>query len=309
MLPILTLLVMAQAYPTRPVRILVGFSAGGTTDIAARVISQWLSARLGQQFIVENRPGASTNLATEAVVRSPADGYTLLAVTTTNTINAALYKNLSFDFIRDITMVAGIVRSPLVLEVDPSLPVRNVSEFIAYVKANPGKLSMASFGTATISHVTGELFKITAGIEMVHVPYRGSAPMVVDLLGGQVKVAFDNLPASIEHIRAGKLRALAVTTKTRSQALLDTPAMAEFLEGFEASAWVAIGAPARTPPDIIDKLNKEINAALADPALRARIADLGGMVFSSSPRDLERFVQDQIEERANVIRAANIKPE
>jgi tripartite-type tricarboxylate transporter receptor subunit TctC len=206
-------------------------------------------------------------------------------------------------------MVAGIVRSPLVLEVDPSLPVRNVSEFIAYVKANPGKLSMASFGTATISHVTGELFKITAGIEMVHVPYRGSAPMVVDLLGGQVKVAFDNLPASIEHIRAGKLRALAVTTKTRSQALLDTPAMAEFLEGFEASAWVAIGAPARTPPDIIDKLNKEINAALADPALRARIADLGGMVFSSSPRDLERFVQDQIEERANVIRAANIKPE
>ena len=308
-LPAVPRLAFAQAYPARPVRIIVGFSAGGTTDIAARVIAQWLSQRLGQQFIVENRPGAAANIATEAVVRSPADGYTLLAATSTNTVNSALYENLSFNFIRDITMVAGIVRSPLVLEVHPAVPAQTVPEFIAYVKANPGSISMASFGTGSVSHLTGELFKIAAGIEMIHVPYRGSAPMVTDLLGGQVRAAFDNLPASIEHIRAGELRALAVTTKTRSQALPGIPAMDEFLQGFETSAWAGIGAPKKTPPEIIDKLNKEINAGLADAAVRDRLANLGGMVFAGSPGDLAKFVMEQTEERARIVRAANIKPD
>jgi tripartite-type tricarboxylate transporter receptor subunit TctC len=301
--------VMAQAYPTRPVRIIVGFPAGGTTDIAARVIAQVLSERFGQQFIVENRPGFAANLAAEAVVRAPADGYTLLAASSTNTINSALYPNLSFTFVQDITMVAGIVRSPLVLEVHPGVPARTVLEFIAYVKANPGKITMASFGTGTVSHVTGELFKIAAGIEMVHVPYRGSAPMVTDLLGGQIAAAFDNLPASIEHIRAGKLRPLAITTKVRSPALPDTPTMGEFLPGFEASAWAGIGAPKKTPSEIIGRLNREINAGLADPAIQARLANLGGMPFISSPADLAKFVTEQTEERARIVRAANIQPE
>jgi tripartite-type tricarboxylate transporter receptor subunit TctC len=308
-LPAVPRLAWAQAYPTRPVRIIVGFPAGGTTDVAARIIAQWLSESLGQQFIVENRPGAAANTAAEAVVRSPADGYTLLAASSTNTINAALYKNLSFDFVHDITMVAGIVRSPLVLEVHPAVPAKTVLEFIAYVKANPGKISMASFGTGTISHVTGELFKIAAGIEMVHVPYRGSAPMVTDLLGGQVEAAFDNLPASIEHIRAGKLRPLAITTRTRSQVLPGIPTMGEFLQGFEVSAWTGIGAPRNTPPEIIDKLNREINAGLANPTIKARLANLGGMEFIGSPADLAKFVIEQTEERARIVRAANIKPE
>jgi tripartite-type tricarboxylate transporter receptor subunit TctC len=299
----------AQAYPSRPVHIVVGWPAGGTTDIAARLIGQWLSDRLGQSFIVENRSGASSNIATEAVVRAPADGYTLLAATSTNALNAALYKNLSFNFIRDITMVAGIVRSPLVLEVHPAVPVNTVPELIAYAKANPGKISLASFGTGSISQVAGELFKITAGINMVHVPYRGSAPLVTDLLGGQVQAAFDNLPASIEHIRAGKLRALAVTTAARSQALPNVPTLSEFLPGFEVSAWVGIGVPKSTPPEIVDKLNREINAALADPAITARLADLGGMGFPGSPADLAKFVADQTEERAKIIQAANIKLE
>jgi tripartite-type tricarboxylate transporter receptor subunit TctC len=306
---ILTHLVMAQAYPTRPVRIIVGFPAGGTTDIAARIIAQWLSERLAQQFIVENRPGAAANIAAEAVVRSPADGYTLLAASSTNTINSALYENLSFNFVNDIAMVAGIVRSPLVLEVHPAVPPRTLLEFIAYVKANPGKFTMASFGTGTISHMAGELFKIAAGIEMTHVPYRGSAPMVTDLLGGQVTAAFDNLPASIEHIRAGKLRPLAITTKTRSEVLPDTPTVGEFLRGFEASAWAGIGAPKKTPPEIIDRLNREINAGLADPAIRVRLANLGGMPFIALPADLAKFVTEQTEERARIVRAANMKPD
>jgi tripartite-type tricarboxylate transporter receptor subunit TctC len=300
---------MAQAYPTRPVRIIVGFPAGGTTDIAARIIAQWLSERLAQQFIVENRPGAAANIAAEAVVRSPADGYTLLAASSTNTINSALYENLSFNFVNDIAMVAGIVRSPLVLEVHPAVPPRTLLEFIAYVKANPGKFTMASFGTGTISHMAGELFKIAAGIEMTHVPYRGSAPMVTDLLGGQVTAAFDNLPASIEHIRAGKLRPLAITTKTRSEVLPDTPTVGEFLRGFEASAWAGIGAPKKTPPEIIDRLNREINAGLADPAIRVRLANLGGMPFIALPADLAKFVTEQTEERARIVRAANMKPD
>lgn len=301
--------VTAQAYPMRPVRIIVGFPAGGTTDIAARTIAQSLSERLGQQFIVENRPGAAGNIATEAVVRSPADGYTLLAAASGNVINPALYENLSFNFLTDIIMVAGIVRSPLVLEVHPTVPAGTVPEFIAYAKANPGKISMASFGAGSVSHIAGELFKMTSGLEMVHVPYRGSAPMVAGLLGGQVTAAFDNLPASIEQIRAGKLRALAVTTKARSEMLPDVPTMSEFLRGFEVSAWTGIGAPQKTPLQIVDRLNSEINAALVEPRIKAQLAHLGGEAFISSPGDLAIFVKEQAEERSRIIRAANIKPE
>jgi tripartite-type tricarboxylate transporter receptor subunit TctC len=299
----------AQTYPTRSVNIQVGFPPGGPTDIAARMIGQWLSNRLGQPFIIENRPGAATNIATEAVVRSPPDGYTLLAAVSTNTINPAFYTKLSFNFIRDIAMVAGIHRSPLVLEVNPSVPVTSVPELIAYAKANPGKISLASFGSGTISHVAGELFKMTAGVEMLHVPYRGAAPMVTDLLGGQVKAAVDNLPASLEYIRAGKLRALAVTTTTRSPTLPDIPTLGEFQPGFNANAWVAIGAPKNTPIAIIEKLNEAINAGLADPKIIARTADLGATVFVSSPDDLDKLVVEQTEKWGKVIRAANIKLE
>ncbi|KGT76053.1 MFS transporter [Bradyrhizobium japonicum] len=308
-LPFSTRLAKTQAYPTRPVRIVVGFPAGGNTDIAARIVAQWLSERFGQQFIVENRPGAAANIATEAVVHSSADGYTLLATSSTNTINAALYKDLKFNFLNDIVMVAGIARSPLVLEVHPSLPARTVPEFIAQVKANPGKINLASFGTGTVSHVTGELFKIAAGINMVHVPYRGSAPMVTDLLGGHVTAAFDNLPASIEYIRAGGLRALAVTTKSRSEALPDIPTMDEYLPGFEISAWAGIGAPKNTPPAIVDTLNREINLGLADPVIKERLANLGAAPFISTPAELANFVMEQTEERARIVQAAKIKPE
>ena len=299
----------AQAYPTHPVTIMVGFAPGGPTDIAARMIAQWLSDRLGQAFIVENRPGAATNIATEAVVRAAPDGYTLLAAVSTNTMNPALYTKLSFNFIRDIAMVAGIHRSPLVLEVHPSVPVHSVPELIAYSKANPGKISLASFGVGTISHVAGELFKMTASIEMLHVPYRGSAPMVTDLLAGQVNAAVDNLPASVEHIKAGRLRALAVTTATRSPALPDVPVLAEFQPGFEASAWIGIGAPRNTPPEVIQKLNSEINAGLADPRIKARIADFAATVFTGSPAELDQLVVNATEKWGKVIRAANIKLE
>jgi len=308
-LPTISRIVCAQPYPSRPVHILVGFAPGGPTDIAARLIGQWLSDRLGQPFIVENRPGAATNIATEAVVRSPPDGYTLLAAVSSNTMNPALYTNLGFNFIRDIAMVAGIHRSPLVLEVHPSVPVTSVPELITYVKANPGKISLASFGSGTISQVAGELFKMTAGIEMVHVPYRGSAPMVTDLLGGQVQAAVDNLPASIEHIRMSKLRALAVMSATRWHALPEIPTLAEFQPGFEASAWVGIGAPRNTPVEVVDKLNKEINAGLADPKIAARLADLGATAFTGSPAELDKIVVEQTEKWGKVIRTANIKAE
>jgi tripartite-type tricarboxylate transporter receptor subunit TctC len=308
-LPALPNAVRAETYPSRPVRIVVGFPSGGPTDIGARLIGQWLAERLGQPFVIENRPGAATNIATEAVAHAAPDGYTLLAAVGTNTINPALYSNLSFNFIRDIAMVAGIFRSPLVLEVIPSVPVKSVPELIAYAKANPGKVTLASFGTATVSHVSGELFKMTAGIDMVHVPYRGSAPMVTDLLGGQVQAAFDNLPASLEHIRAGKLRALAVTTATRSPALPDIPTLAEFQPGFEASAWNALAAPKNTPAEIIDKLSKAIDAALADPKIAARIAEMGATPFVASPAELDKLVVEQTEKWGKVIRAANIKAE
>ena len=308
-LPALPRAAPAQAWPSRPLRLVVGFPAGGTTDIAARLIGQWLSDRLGQPVVIENRPGAGANLAAETVVRAPPDGYTLLAATSSNVINTTFYQKLSFNFVRDIAMVAGVTRSPLVLEVHPSLPVKSVPELIAHAKANPGKIALASFGTGTTSHVAGELFKMTAGVDLFHVPYRGSAPLVTDLLSGLVQAAFDNLPASIEHIRAGKLRALAVGTAERSPALPDVPTVAEFLPGFEASAWVAVAAPKATPAEIVERLNREINAGLADPKIKARLAELGGTVFVGTPADFDRLVAEQTEKWGKVIRAANIKAE
>ncbi len=296
-----------QAYPTRPVRWIVGFPAGGTTDIVARLIGQWLSERLGQTFVIENRPGAATNLATEAVVMAPADGYTLLHVTTSNAINATLYERLNYNFLQDITMVAGLIRSPLVLEVHPTVPVNTVPELIAYAKANPGKLSMASFGTGTISHMAAELFKMVTGADTLHVPYRGSAPMLIDLLGGQVHAAFDNLPASIEHIRSGKLRPLAVTTTMRSQVLPELPTVGEFLPGFEADAWSAVGAPKNTPAEIVETLNKEINMGLADPKIKARLVDLGAAALVGSAADFSKYVAEETKKWGKVIRAANLK--
>jgi tripartite-type tricarboxylate transporter receptor subunit TctC len=308
-LPGLSCIARAQAYPSRPVRLLVGFAAGGTTDIAARLIAQWLTERLGQPVVVENRPGASANLAAEAVVRSPPDGYTLLAVTSSNTVNATFFDKLSFSIVGDIAMVSGVVRSPLVLEVHPSVAANSVPELIALAKANPGKITLASFGTGSTSHVAGELFKLTTGVSMQHVPYRGSAPLVTDLLSGQVQSAFDNLPASIEQIRSGKLRALAVTTATRSDQLPHVPTLGEFLPGFEASAFVAIGAPKNTPTEIIGRLNHEVNAGLADPKIKARLAELGGTAFAGSPADFSKLIAEETEKWGKVIRAANIKPE
>jgi tripartite-type tricarboxylate transporter receptor subunit TctC len=308
-LPAVPRFAWAQTYPTRPVRIIVGFPAGGAGDTLARLIGQWLQERLGQPFIVENRPGAGGNIATEAVVRAPADGYTLLLVVSANAINAALYDKLNFNFVRDIAPVAGTTRSPLVLEVHPTFPTNTVTEFVSFAKANPGKISLASYGTATVSHLAGELFKAMAGVNMLHVPYRGSAPMLTDLLGGQVPASFDNLAASIEYVKLGKLRALAVTSATRSDKLPDVPALHEFLPGFEASAWGGVGAAKNTPAEIIDRLNKEINAALADPKIKSRIADLGSSVAPGSPADFGKFVAEETEKWAKVILAANIKAE
>jgi tripartite-type tricarboxylate transporter receptor subunit TctC len=299
----------AQSYPVRTVRIIVGFPAGGTTDIGARLIAQWLSERHGQQFIVENRPGAGTHLATEAVARASADGYTLLMATASNAINATLYDRLSYNFIHDIVPVAGVIRSPFVLEVHPAIPVKTVRELIAYAKSSSARITMASFGTGTSSHLTGELFKMMTGVEMLHVPYRGSAPMLIDLLSGQVQVAFDNLPASIEHIRSGKLRPLAVTTATRSEALSNVPALGETVPGFESSAWIGVAAPKGTPAEIINNLNKEVNAALADPKIKARFAELSGVVLGGTPTDFGKHIAEETEKWGKVIRSANIKPE
>jgi tripartite-type tricarboxylate transporter receptor subunit TctC len=299
----------AQDYPTRPVRILIGFPAGGTTDIVARLIGQWLSERLGQQFIIENRPGANTTLAVEAVARAPADGYTLCTVSTSNVLNSALYPQLTFDTDRDLAMIAGLNSSPLVLEVHPAVPVNSVPGLIAYAKANPGRISMASFGTGSISHVAGELFEAAAGIDMLHVPYRGSAPMLIDLLAGHVQAAFDNLPASIEHIRAGKLRALAVTTTTRSQTLPHVPSLSEIFPGYEAIAYLGLGAPKSTPAEIVNKLNQEINAGLADGKIRARLAELGGTPFVFSPAEFRNFIAAETGKWVKVIRDAKIRAE
>jgi tripartite-type tricarboxylate transporter receptor subunit TctC len=298
----------AQAYPTRPVRILVGFPAGGTSDIVGRLLGQWLSERLGQQFIVENRPGASANLATEAVAKAAADGYTLLLIGGVNTINATLFDKLNFDFLRDIAPVAGVFETPLVVEVNPSVPVQTIPELIAYAKANPGKLNLATPGIGTPPHVAGELFKLMAGVDMVHVPYRGTGPMLTDLIAGQVQVAFDPLPASIQHIRAGKLRALAVTTVSHSEALPGIPSASESVPGYVASNWYGFAAPKNTPSEIVGKLNAEINAALADPKMKARLVELGGTPFAGSPADFAKFVADDTAKWATVIHAANIKP-
>jgi tripartite-type tricarboxylate transporter receptor subunit TctC len=308
-LPVIPRIAWAQAYPARPVRIIVPIAPAGSADIVARLIGQWLSERLGQQFVIDNRPGSGGNIGTEAVVRAPADGYTLLVVGAWNAINATLYENLKFSFIRDITPVAGVARYSNVMVLHPSFPAKTVPEFIAYAKANPGKISMASAGNGTPSHVSGELFKMMAGINMVHVPYRGGGPALTDLLGGQVQVMFPTTVSSIEYIRAGRLRALAVNSATRSDALLDVPTVGEFLPGYEASGWSGIGAPKNTPAKIVDKLNTEINVALADPNMKARLADLGGEVLALSPADFGNLIADETEKWGKVIRAANIKPE
>jgi tripartite-type tricarboxylate transporter receptor subunit TctC len=307
-LPAMSRIARAQAYPTKPVRMVVGNAAGGAPDIFARLIGQWLSDRLGQPFLVENRPGAATNIATEAVVRAPPDGYTLLLITTTGAINATVYDKLNFNFIRDIAPVASVVRLPLIMLVHPSVPVKTVPEFIAYAKANPGKISMASTGIGSTTHMSGELFKMMAGVDMVHVPYRGGTAVVADLIGGQVQVLFVGTE-TIEHVRSGKLRALAVTTATRINLLPDIPTVGEFLPGFETSAWFGVGAPKATPADIIEKLNHEINAALADPKVKARFADLGGTAIAGSPAAFQKLIADETEKWGKVVRAANIKPE
>jgi tripartite-type tricarboxylate transporter receptor subunit TctC len=299
----------AQGYPTKPVRWIVPFPPGGGTDIVARLIGHWLSERLGQPFIIENRPGAGTNIGTEAVVRAAPDGYTLLLVASVNAINATLYDKLSFNFIRDIAPIASIIRQPLIMLVNPSLPVKTVSEFIAYAKANPGKINMASAGNGTSQHVAGELFKIMAGIDMVHVPYRGTAPALTDLLGGRVQVYFATPGPSMEYVRVGKLRALAVTTAARSETLPDLPTVGDFLPGFEATLVYGLGAPKNTPAEVVDKLNKEVNAALANPKIKARLADLDGMVLTLSPADFGKFIADETEKWGKVLRAVNIKPE
>ena len=282
---------------------------GGAADISARLMGQWLSERLGQPFIIENRPGAGGNIGTEVVVNSPADGYTLLLAGSFNAINATLYDKLNFNFIRDIAPVAGIMRNPLVMVVNPSVPARTVAEFIAYAKANPGKLNMGSAGNGSPQHMAGELFKMMAGVDMVHVPYRGSAAMLTDLLRGELHVAFDPMLSSIEHIRAGKLRALAVTTATRSEALPDIPTVGESVPGYESFGWVGIGVPRTTPIEIIEKLNREINAGLADAKIKARLAELGGTPLAGSPADFAKLIAEQTERWAKVIRAANIKPD
>jgi tripartite-type tricarboxylate transporter receptor subunit TctC len=308
-LPALSRFAWAQAYPTRPVRIIVGLPAGGGADITARLMGQWLSERLRQQFLIENRPGAGTNVGTEAVVRAAPDGYTLLLVLPPNAINATLYEKLNFDFIRDIVPVAGIMRTPLVMEVNPSFPAKTVAEFVAYAKANPGKINMASAGIGTSGHVAGELFKMMTGINMLHVPYRGGAPAITDLLGGQVQVLFDPVASSTENIKTGKLRALAVTSTTRLEAFPDIPTVGDAVPGYEASAFFGVGAPRGTPSEIVDTLNKQVNAALADPKMKARLADLGGLMLSGSPADFGKLIAAETEKWAKVVKFVGIKVE
>jgi tripartite-type tricarboxylate transporter receptor subunit TctC len=297
----------SQSYPTRPVRIIVPFAPAGSTDIVARLIGQWLSERLGQQFVVENRPGAGTNIGTEAVVTAPADGYTLLLAGPANVISMALYDKLNFNFTRDIAPIASIVRFPFVMEVHPSVPTKTLAEFMAYTKANPGKVNMASAGTGSGSHLTGELFKMMTGLNILHVPYRGSGPALIDLIGGQVQVMFDGVPASIDHIRGGRLRALAVTGATRSDVLPDIPTVGDFVPGYEASFVFGIGAPRNTPVEIVDKLNQAINAGLADPKIRARLADMGGAVLAGSPAEFSKLLADETEKWAKVVKFSGAK--
>ncbi len=306
-LPSTSRMAQAQSYPTRPVRIIVGFPASGVADILARLIGQWLSERLGQPFVIEDRPGAGTNIATEAVAQAAPDGYTLLLVTTSNAINATAYENLRFNFMRDIAPIAGVIRVPNVMEVNPSVPVNTVPEFIAYAKAHPGKINVASSGNATTPHVAAELFKMMAGIDMLHVPYRDNP--LPDLLGGQVQLYFGPISSSLGYIRTGNLRALAVTTATRSDLLPDLPTVGEFLPGYEASSWEGFGAPKKTPSEIIDRLNREINAGLADLNFKAKIANLGGMSLGGSPADFDKLIADETEKWGKVIKFAGIKAE
>jgi tripartite-type tricarboxylate transporter receptor subunit TctC len=308
-LPAVPRIARAQAYPTRPVRIIVGFPPGGGSDILARLMGQWLSERLNQAFIVENRPGAGGNIGTEAVVRAPADGYTLLLDGGWNAVNATLYDKLSFNFIRDIAPVAGIMRTSNVVVVHPSFPAKTIPEFIAHARTNPGRISMASPGIGTVAHMSGELFKMMTGVNMVHVPYRGDAPALTDLISGQVQVMFSNTVSSIEHIRAGRLRALAVTTATRSDALPDVPTVGEFVQGYEASVWWGFGAPKNAPKEIIDKLNQQINAGLADLKIKTRLAELGGTALAGPPADIGRLIADETEKWGKVVKFAGLKPE
>ena len=307
-LPAVSRMARAQSYPARPVRIIVGFAAGGAPDIAARLLAQWLSERLGQQFVIENRPGAGGNIATEAVVDAPADGYALLLVSLANAVNATLYEKLNYNFIRDIAPVASISHETYCMEVHPSFPAKTVPEFIAYAKANPGKLNMASAGIGTGPHMAGELFKMMAGVDMVHVPYRGSPPALTDLLAGQVQVMFSPLSSSIQYVRGGKLVALAVTTATRSVVLPDIPTVGDFVPGYEATGWFGLGAPRETPVEIVDKLNKEINAGLANPKLKAQLADLGGTTLPGSAADFGKLIAEETEKWAKVVKLSGAKP-
>jgi tripartite-type tricarboxylate transporter receptor subunit TctC len=307
-LPVLPRFAWAQAWPSRPVRWIVGFAAGGPQDIVARLIAQGLSERLGQQFVIENRGGAGGNLGTEAVVRAQPDGYTILMIGPSAAINVTLYEGLSFSLLQDIAPVAGIMRTANVLEVHPTLPVRSVSEFIAYAKANPGKINMASAGSGSSQHVAGELFKMMTGVDMVHVPYRGAAPALTDLIGGQVQVMFDNMASSVEHVRSGKLRGLAVTTAARSPSVPDLPAVSEFVPGYEASGLYGVGAPRNTPVDIIAKLNREINAVITDERTKARLADLGGGVLPGSAADFGTLLAGEVEKWGKVVKFSGAKP-
>jgi len=296
----------ALDYPTRPVRWIVSYTPGGGTDITARIMAQWLSERLGQQFIIENKPGAGNNIGTEAAIHSPPDGYTVFLTNPANAINATLYRKLNFNFIRDTAPVAGIMRVPNVMEVNPALPAKTVAEFIAHAKANPGKINWATSGNGTSVHLSGELFKMLTGVQLTHIPYKGSAPALTDLIAGTVDVIFDNMPPSLPHVRAGKLRALAVTTSVRSEALPDVPTVGETVPGYEASAFYGMSAPKGTPPEIIDKLNREINAGLADPRIKARLAELGGMLTPGSPADFGKLVADETEKWAKVIQTGGV---
>jgi tripartite-type tricarboxylate transporter receptor subunit TctC len=306
-LPAVSRIAWAQAYPSRPVRWIVGYTAGGGNDIFARLMGQWLQERLGQPFVIENRPGAGSNIATEVVVNAPADGYTLLLANFANASNASLYGNLKFNFIRDITPIAGIVRVPNLMLVNLSVSARSVPEFVAYAKANPGKINMGSAGIGSTGQLAGELFKMMAGVDFAHVPYRGNAPALTDLLGGQVQLLFASLPSSIEYIKTGKLRGLAVTSAMRSEASPDLPTVAEFVPGYEVSSWYGIGSPKTTPADVVQTLNKEINAGLANPKLKAQLADQGGIGMPGTPADFSRLIADETEKWAKVIRSANIK--
>ena len=308
-LPAVSRIARAQSYPARPVRLIVPYAPGGAADITARLIGHWLSQRLDQQFIVENRTGAGTNIGTEVVVRAPPDGYTLLVASVANAVNATLYDRLNFNFIRDIAPVGGLIRGPFVMELNPSVPAKTVPEFIAYAKANPGKVNFASGGIGGAPHLCVEMFKMMTGVSVVHVPYRGGAPALADVLGGQVQAMFDNLPTSLEYIKAGKVRPLAVTSAIRSEVLPELPTMSEFLPGFEVSSWFGIGAPKNTPAEIIDRLNKVINAGLADPKMKARIADLSSEPLPMTPADFGKLIAGETEKWAKVVKVAGIKPE